>query len=191
MKLAWFLASFPLALTLATGTAAAQDDFDLGKTVAVCTTCHGEEGLPVTTDIPILWGQQFYYLYVQLKDYKAGRRANDIMETIAADFDKKQMKALAKYFSEKPWPRITITKDSDLARRGRAEAGAGECPQCHNKYMGDSRVPRVAGQNEDYLRRTMLEFKNKVRLNSPSKSSLMKSFGDEEIKDIAHFLATL
>ena len=39
--------------------------------------------------------------------------------------------------------------------------------------------------------RTMLEFKHKVRLNSPAKGSLLKSFEDAGIEELAHFLATL
>ena len=34
--------------------------------------------------MPITWGQNYYYLYVQLKDYASGRRANEIMNPIAA-----------------------------------------------------------------------------------------------------------
>ena len=191
MRTARFLARVSLGLALAAGTATAQEAFDLEETVAVCTTCHGEDGVPVTTDIPILWGQQFYYLYVQLKDYKAGRRANDIMETIAAEFDRDQMKALADYFAAKPWPIIVAGRDSDRARAGQTQAAAGQCSQCHNRYLGDSRLPRLAGQQEDYLLRTMLEFKNKVRLNSPAKGSLMRSYEDLSIEEMAHFLATM
>ena len=191
MRIARLLAQVSLGVALAAGSAAAQDPFDLEETLAVCATCHGEDGVPVTTDIPILWGQQFYYLYVQLKDYKAGRRANDIMMTIAAEFDRGQMKALANYFAGKPWPSIVIEKDSDRVQEGRAQAAAGQCAQCHNKYLGDSRVPRVAGQQEAYLLRTMLEFKNKIRLNSPAKGSLLKSYEDAGLEEMAHFLATL
>jgi cytochrome c553 len=191
MRIAWFLVPVSLGIALAAGSAAAQDAFDLEETVAVCTTCHGENGVPVTTDIPILWGQQFYYLYVQLKDYKAGRRANDIMMTIAAEFERGQMKALATYFSERAWPNIATEKDSGKASGGRSQAAAGQCAQCHNKYLGDSRVPRVAGQQEPYLLRTMLEFKNKIRLNSPAKGSLLKSYEDAGLEEMAHFLATL
>ena len=49
----------------------------------------------------------------------------------------------------------------------------------------------MAGQQEAYLLRTMLEFKNKVRLNSPAKGSLLKSFEDASLEEMAHFLATL
>ena len=49
----------------------------------------------------------------------------------------------------------------------------------------------MAGQQEAYLLRTMLEFKRKVRLNSPAKGSLLKSYEDAGIEALAHFLATL
>ncbi|MFQ5566989.1 MAG: c-type cytochrome [Paracoccaceae bacterium] len=189
------LALAGFSAVLAFGGAAAQeriaDDFDLEETVAVCAACHGEDGVPVEADIPILWGQQFYYLYVQMKDYKAGRRANEVMQPMVEGFTRDQMKALATYFSERPWPDIPNERDSAKAGHGRSQAAAGQCAQCHNKYLGDSRVPRVAGQQEAYLLRTMLEFKHKVRLNSPAKGSLLNSFEDSGIEEIAHFLATL
>jgi cytochrome c553 len=191
MRIVNLLASVALGVALAAGSAAAQDAFNLEKTVAVCTTCHGADGVPAQSDIPILWGQQFYYLYVQLKDYKAGRRANDIMGPIAAGFERDQMKALANYFAAMPWPNIVIREDSNRVQGGRAQTAAGQCSQCHNKYLGDSRIPRLAGQQREYLLRTMLEFKHKVRLNSPAKGSLLKSFEDAGIEELAHFLATL
>jgi cytochrome c553 len=185
------LAGAMLGVQLLAAAARAQDSFDLDEAIALCASCHGEDGVPVEADYPIIWGQQFYYLYVQLRDYEAGRRANAIMQPIAAQYSRDQMKVLAQYFSEKPWPDIAARKDPDKARRGRTQAAAGQCSQCHNTYMGDSRVPRVAGQQEAYLSRTMLEFKNKIRLNAAAKGSLLGSFEDTAIEDLAHFLATL
>ena len=37
----------------------------------------------------------------------------------------------------------------------------------------------------------MLEFKNKVRLNSPAKGSLFKSYDDSDIQAMARYLAGL
>lgn len=190
MRFAKLLAAACVATGVATG-AAAQDDFDLEAAVALCVSCHGEDGVPIEADYPVIAGQEFYYLYVQLRDYEAGRRANDIMQPIAAEYTRDQMKALAQYFAEQAWPDIPLEKDDEKASAGRSEAASGQCTQCHNTYMGDSRVPRVAGQQEAYLERTMLEFKNKVRQNAAAKSSLMKSFDDASIERIAHFLATL
>lgn len=189
MRVAKLLASAFAALAVATG-AAAQDNFDLDEAAALCASCHGEDGVPIEADYPIIWGQEFYYLYVQLRDYESGLRANEIMQPIAAEYTRDQMKALAQYFAEKSWPDIPVEKDAEKAKAGRSAAASGQCSQCHNTYMGDSRVPRVAGQQEAYLERTMLEFKNKVRQNAPAKNSLMKSFDDASIDRLAHFLAT-
>ena len=44
-----------------------------------CASCHGPNGQPTVEKAPIIWGQHMFYLLTQLKDYRAGRRANDIM----------------------------------------------------------------------------------------------------------------
>ena len=162
------------------------------ETLALCAGCHGEVGVPTAADIPILWGQEFYYLYVQLKDYKAGRRANEIMSGIVADLDKATMQALAQHFSEQTWPNIGYRAPQDEEGKALAALGAGQCVQCHlGGYEGNSRIPRMAGQQADYLERTMLEFKTKVRLNSAAKGSLLGSYGDDEIAAMARYLAGL
>ena len=166
------------ALAAPAGMAAGEDAFDVEEAAAVCAGCHGEDGVPIEPDYPVIWGQQFYYTYVQLKDYNSGLRANDIMGPQVADFDRDQMKALATYFSEKAWPWIVPDKDDAKTSAGEGVAASGECSACHNTYMGDSRVPRVAGQQEAYLSRTLLEFKNKVRNNAPAMGSLMRTFDD-------------
>lgn len=191
MRMLSVLTSVALGVALAGGSAIAQDTFNVEEAAAVCAACHGEDGHPIKPDTPILWGQQFYYLYVQFKDFKSGLRANEIMQPIVADFTKDQLKALATYFAEKPWPKIATEKNAAKADRGQAQTGAGECAQCHNTYMGDSRLPRVAGQQEAYLLRTMLEYKNKIRQNDPTMGSLMRSYEDVGIEDLAHYLATL
>jgi cytochrome c553 len=175
-----------LAAALVFAPAAASLADELEEQVAVCTACHGEAGLPTGPDIPIIWGQEFYYLYVQLKDYNAGRRANDIMTGIAADMTKDQMQALAKYFSEKPWPSTSFSVTDEVDKLAEQALTGGQCTQCHlGGYNGNSRIPRLAGQQPHYLERTMLEFKNKIRLNAPDKGALMRVFSDDEIAAMA------
>ena len=99
------------------GSAFAQEAFDVEEAAAVCATCHGEDGVPVEPDTPVIWGQQFYYTYVQLRDYNSGLRANEVMQPIVADFDRDQLKALATHFSEKAWPDIPATPDPPKRRR--------------------------------------------------------------------------
>lgn len=173
------------------GTALAQDEFDLAETVELCMSCHGEDGRPSDREIPVIWGQEFYYIYVQLRDFKAKRRENEIMSDMAAAFDKAQMKQIAQYFAEKEWPRIDPQTDAGTAAKGESGLAAGQCSQCHSTYAGDSRVPRLAGQYPEYLEKTMQDFKQRIRLNSAAKGSLMGSFEDEQITGMAHYLADL
>ena len=147
---------------------------------------------PGDPSIPIIAGQEFYYLYVQLKDYKAGRRANPVMDAIVAQMEKTQMQALAQHFSEQKWPGLQVIVEDVVARKAQQATIAGQCVQCHlGGYEGNSRVPRLAGQQPAYLERTMLEFKNKVRLNSPAKGSLMNAYSDEDIAAMAQYLGAL
>ena len=83
-----------------------------------CVTCHGDNGITLQPTFPILSGQHFYYLYVQLKDFKSGRRDNAIMGPIASQLSKSQMKLLAKYFSEQDWPDIRFRTDSAIEAQG-------------------------------------------------------------------------
>jgi len=163
---------------------------DLNERIEVCTGCHGENGLPTQPDIPIIWGQQFYYLYTQLKDYKAGRRDSEFMTDIVRDLTKEEMQELAQYFSEKNWPSNGFrAHDSDITSAEKS-ATAGMCVQCHlGGYEGSSRVPRLAGQQPAYLERTMLEFKDKIRTNDSAKASLLATFDQADIGALARYLA--
>ena len=177
------------SLLLALHASASQAQ-SLEEQVATCTECHGEAGVPTAPDIPVIWGQEFYYLYVQLRDYNAGRRANEIMSGIAADMTKEQMQTLAQYFAGKPWPRTSFAVSDTASSQGETALGAGQCSQCHlGGYNGNSRIPRLAGQQPHYLQRTMLEFKNRIRLNAPDKGALMRAFSDEDIAAMAETLA--
>ena len=163
----------------------------ISEKIEICTVCHGAAGLPSRPDIPIIWGQEYYYLYVQLKDYKAGRRENAQMSGIAATLTKQEMRDLAQHFSSQAWPSTRFTAESTDITRGETAAAAGQCTQCHlGGYEGSSRIPRLKAQQAAYLERTMLEFKNKVRLNSAAKSSLMAAYGEEEITAMARYLAS-
>jgi cytochrome c553 len=181
---------FVVALALLLLLCASVRADDLAQKLAVCAGCHGAAGLPARPDVPILWGQEFYYLYVQLKDYKTGRRENAEMAAIVATMEKTQMQELAQYFSSQKWPSTGFASEPADAARGENATIAGLCVQCHlGGYEGSSRIPRLARQQVQYLERTMLEFKNKVRMNSPAKASLMAAYEDGDITAMARYLA--
>ncbi len=178
-------------ITLIAYPAMAMDDFVLEDQVALCSGCHGENGVPVDPEYPILWGQQYFYIYTQLRDYAAERRSNEIMSPIAAEYDRDQAKQLAEYFAAQPWPDIpaeTLEGDFKLAEKG---ITGGQCSACHGKWQGDSRIPRLAGQQVGYLRKAMLDFKNEIRMNAPDKISTMKQLDEDTIDALSRYLATV
>lgn len=179
-----------IAAVLAAAPALAQDAFDLEETVALCTSCHGAEGVPVEPDYPVIQGQEYFYIYTQLRDYGAGRRENEIMTGIAAEYDRDQAKLIAQHFADLPWPKIPAGPlqegDASVALKG---ITGGQCSACHGKWQGDSRIPRAAGQQAAYLEKTMKDFKAEVRMNAPDKISTMKQLDDATIEALARFLA--
>ncbi len=181
-------------LGLPAAAARGQDDAfaDVRETLQTCAACHGENGASKDPQYPILAGQHLHYLYVQLKDFKAGRRASEIMSPIAESLEREQMLKIAEYYSRQSWPNIGFRGDEKIVARGERATVAGQCVQCHRGgYEGDSRIPRLAGQYPQYLEQTMLDFKTGGRANSAAKSSLMESYSDEDLAAMAAFLANL
>lgn len=178
-----------IALSLVSFPALAMEDFVLEDEVAFCMSCHGEDGVPIDPEYPVIWGQQYFYIYTQLRDYAAGRRDNDIMTPIAAEYDRDQAKLLAEHFAALAWSDITAElQEGDLSLAEKGITG-GQCSACHGKWQGDSRIPRLAGQQEGYLKKTMLDFKNEQRMNAPDKISTMKQLDDETIEALSRYLA--
>lgn len=185
------LCASALAALAAVPVTAQDADFNLEDEVAICAGCHGDEGIPPEPDYPMIWGQQYFYIYTQLRDYGAGRRQHEIMTDIAAQYDRAEAKLIAQYFADLQWPAIqSTTEDGDAALAQKGITG-GQCSACHGKWQGDSRIPRLAGQQPAYTEKTMLDFKHEVRMNAPDKISTMKQLDDETIAALARYLSSL
>ena len=181
---------FALALALTTATAAPVLAGSIADKAAVCAACHGDNGTPVKEDVPILWGQNEGYIYIELKDFKSGLRASDQMGPIAAGLSKDDMKALAAYFTKKPWPNTGYQSSEADIKAGQRIATAGMCTECHlGNFTGNSVIPRNAGQTVTYLEKTLLDFKSRARANNPDKSTLLGSFSEDDLKAMARYLA--
>jgi len=175
-----------------TAQAADGPDAAIRERLDDCAVCHGEQGASVNPEIPILAGQEMYYLYVQLKDFKAGRRTNTIMQTIAGTMKKAEMKKIAQFFSEQKWPNTGFKADPVKAAKGETSANSGQCVACHlGNYFGASRIPRLAGQHPAYLTKTMMDFKHHIRKNSPSVAALLASYGDDDLINMAEYMGNM
>jgi cytochrome c553 len=165
----------------------------LEEKVRLCARCHGEGGKPVDKTIPNIWGQQTGYLYIQLRDFKRGDRKSEIMQPIAAAFERNDMLAIAEFFSKRPWPDLGQPRaPKDVAQRARTAISSIGCTGCHlDQFQGDSTVPRLAGQGRDYLARTMADFRSRARGNNPGMSDLMIATAVDDLAALAEYLAGL
>lgn len=159
----------------------------------ICAACHGQTGVPIDGKIPVIWGQQTGYLYLDLRDFKLGARKNEQMSPIAAALSREDMLALAEYFSKKPWPNLGQARAPDAAvHRAEVAASSGQCTQCHlGDYVGAGTTPRLADQGKQYLLKTMQDFRSGARANNPWMTDLLKTYKDEDIDAMAEYLSGL
>jgi cytochrome c553 len=165
----------------------------LEEKAQVCSSCHGENGIPQEMTTPVIWGQMEGYLYLQLRDYKRGTRANEIMAAVVEAMDRADMLALAEYFSKKPWPNLQQpSSPPDIAFKARQANSSVGCTGCHlDAYQGDSSVPRLAGQSRDYMDKTIAEFRSRQRANNPGMSGLMNATSESDLAALTQYLAGL
>jgi cytochrome c553 len=144
-------------------------------------------------DHPVIWGQQLSYLFIELRDFKVSARKNDLMSPIAQGLDPSDLMPLAQYFSQKPWPNLPQPPATgDVAAQAQRINAAIICTSCHQEgFKGDSAQPRLAGQNHDYLAKTMTDFRTGARANNPGMTDLMKAMSESDVAALATYIAGL
>jgi cytochrome c553 len=160
---------------------------------AACAACHGENGIPPDKTFPVIWGQHLGYLYLQLRDFKSGARKGDAMAPYVEGLERDDMMALAAYFSKKPWPDLRQPPaPDDVAKRALRTNTSVGCTGCHlAQYQGDGTQPRLAGQFEEFLLKSMIDFRTRERGNNPGMSDLMLATPEADLAPMAQFLAGL
>ena len=159
----------------------------------VCSGCHGQDGKPSDKTIPVIWGQQPGYLYIQLRDFKRNDRKNEIMQPIVAAMERQDMMDIAEYFSNKPWPDLGQPRASkEVADRALSANHSVGCTGCHlDHFQGDGTVPRLAGQSMEYLEKTTTDFRTRARGNNPGMSDLMIATSPDDLAALSEYLSGL
>jgi cytochrome c553 len=165
----------------------------IAEKVEVCAGCHGQDGKPSDKSIPVIWGQQAGYIYIQLRDFKRGDRKSEIKQPIVSSFEKDDMLAIAQYFAKKPWPNLGQPRSpKDVAQRALSAEHSVGCTGCHREqFQGAGTVPRLAGQSQEYLAKTIADFRTRARGNNPGMSDLMRATSPDDLAALAEYLAGL
>lgn len=187
------LITFFIALSAFALSAYAQD-IEAGKKKAeACAACHGADGNPVAPMFPALAGQNARYIYLQLKDYKDGRRKNAMMSPMATNLSKEDMFDLAAYFNAQIQKKNNFKSDPQRIKAGAAKAEESLCAMCHMGGMsGQNEIPRLAGQHPDYIIAQLKNFKARERTNDAGNmTSLAQTLSEDDMLNLAHWISSL
>ena len=181
-----------LAQTPAPATAATEGNDGEAK-AQVCAACHGANGNSTNPMYPTLAGQNARYIYLQLQDFQAGRRHDPQMEPIAATLTREEMQALADYFSKQKQAPSGFKADAEKVAAGRQKSNEVLCSMCHlGEFAGQNEIPRVAGQQYDYIKKQLSDFKARRRTNDAGNmTSVSATLSDADIENLAQYIANL
>jgi cytochrome c553 len=159
---------------------------------APCLACHGEHGQSETENTPSLGGQQPPYALIQLFMFREKLRAFEPMNEMAKPLSDDDLRTFSDFIGKMPKPQPPADP-GDPARMQRAQALVQQhrCNSCHNTdFSGKDNVPRIADQREDYLSKTMREYKDNSRHGyDGTMAEVLQPVSTEQIADLAYYLA--
>jgi cytochrome c553 len=157
-----------------------------------CLACHGAEGQSQLESVPSLGGQLPQYSVIQLFMFREKIRVAEPMNEMAKELGDAELQAVADTLAALPPPKPPA-EAGDPARmeRGRALAEQHRCNICHRPdYAGQQTVPRLADQREDYLVKTLREYKSGARhAYEPIMLEVLQPLDDAQFVDLAYYLA--
>jgi cytochrome c553 len=159
---------------------------------AQCIACHGERGLSQNADIPHIGGQPKLFVMYQLFFYREARRKSPEMNAVAKQLSDADLAALAQYVAALPPPPPPgSAADAARYRRGAALAQQRGCGVCHNPdFSGREQMPRLAGQREAYLLKSLKEYQRGERIGTQAAmAEAVRGLGEDELADLAQYLA--
>jgi cytochrome c553 len=166
----------------------------------LCQGCHGEYGISIEPLIPKLAGQYANNIEKEIRNYQAGIRSHQIMNAMAATIGSDQDLAdIAAYFASQnkmegdgsgnpTGEEIFLHGDTSKMRLA--------CVNCHGVRGKGleakiSMFPVIGGQQKDYIRRQLVNFRDGYRTNSPNgiMNRITSSLTDSEIDSLAEYIS--
>ncbi|PPD20694.1 MAG: cytochrome c4 [Methylomonas sp.] len=198
MKKKLLVLTAAIALTSVNTILHAAGDIHAGKEKsASCSGCHGADGNSESTTFPKLAQQHASYLVNQLLAFKAGKRKDAMMSSMAKALSDDDIADLAAFYAAQKISRNDmpvlpandddednednspntaktveelIAQGSDLYRNGDLTREVSACIACHGPHGEGNKpaaFPVVHSQHADYLIKTLNDFKSGARAMNP------------------------
>lgn len=164
-------------------TGAPKGDPKAGEPLAsVCGGCHGSQGVSNDPATPKLASQDEKYLVEAIKAYRTSRKREN-MRLYITGLQEKDIENIAAFYATQP---------SRPAEQGRTlvEDLTAKCNRCHGPgtTRADSQVPRINGQDRDYLVMALRAYRDDRR-ESSTMHKMSLPYGDSIIESIAAYYA--
>jgi len=164
----------------------------LAERAAPCLACHGEKGVSETPDIPSLGGQPAPYVLIQLYLFREKQRTVEIMNEMTKRFTDDDLRNFSDFIAKLPAP----PPPADAGESARIQAGgslitAHRCNSCHGLDLaGRENIPHIANQREDFLAKTLREYKSNTRHGYDGvMAEVTQPLTDAQIGDLSYTIA--
>jgi cytochrome c553 len=157
-----------------------------------CLACHGANGQSETAEVPSLGGQPSPYTLIQLVMFREGLRVAEPMNTMIKGWSDADLQEAADFLATLPPPKPPADPgDPDRLERARVLSVQNHCNVCHRPdFSGQQNVPRLADQREDYLLKTLREYKSGARRGyDTTMAEVLQPIDDAQLVDFAYYLA--
>jgi cytochrome c553 len=164
-----------------------------GADPQLCAACHGPEGNSVIPANPSIAAQPGQFISMQLFQFREGNRKDPQMTPMAANLSNKEMNELAAYFSKQKAAAPSHKTAPENAAAGPTLAQRFNCVQCHGPaLLGQQHIPRLAGQQFEYLRTQLRSFKARTRADfDGNMSAATEPLTDKDIEILADYISGL
>jgi cytochrome c553 len=181
------------AFLFVAGAALAADAEAGRQKAAACAACHGEGGNSTNPAWPSLAQQPAQFIATALYQFRAGNRKDALMTPMAKPLSNTEMNDLAAYFAAQKAAPPQHKASAENAKEGPVLAQKFNCSQCHARnLMGQQHIPRLAGQQLEYLRVQLRGFKAQTRSDiDGNMTSAAQPLTDRDIDVLADYLAGL
>lgn len=143
--------------------------------------------------MPSLAGMPAFYTHWQLIMFRDGRRRDPQMSPVAAALGDDDMADLAAFYAAQRARPRPAPADAALVSAGASLARRHHCTACHGPtLMGQGQVPRLAGQDLDYLRRRLHGYRERTTSDLEGLMTVAaQGLSAEDVERLAHYLASL
>lgn len=193
--------AFAAALLLCLGTAVLAETFQ--ERMTVCLDCHGKSGTSENPVVPSLGAQPAPYVLIQLFLFREKQRVIlfkkddqmiEVMNEMTKGFTDDDLRTFSDYIAKLPAPKAdTQAADPGRLARGQASIVQHRCNFCHMPDLsGGESIPRIRNQREDYIVKTMRDYKSNYRPGyDAAMANVVAPLSDADILDLAHAIARM